>query len=184
MLSGGVLLTGACNSLLVCSGVTIKTRKRNIVVPVDPNSFANAVVAIVQDASEGLTNTEEIVEAATKAIDNANLEFNRYGDTLFEVLFAGGILAAGGKLADESAPKFATNVGLSRSCRPAQGSWERSTAQHAAWGAGSACQLSSSQENPSCHHSRELVVRLLATHAAACLPLNFRSWRQLRSGRC
>ena len=159
--------------LLVCSGVTIKTRKRNIVVPVDPNSFANAVVAVVQDASEGLTNTEEIVEAATKAIDNANLEFNRYGDTLFEVLFAGGILAAGGKLADESAPKFATNVGLSCSCRAAPGSWQCSTAQHAA------C----SQENPSCQGTRELVVRLLATHAAACLPLTFRSWRQLRSGR-
>jgi hypothetical protein len=33
--------------------VNVKTRKRNIVVPEDPGSFANAVVALIQDASEG-----------------------------------------------------------------------------------------------------------------------------------
>lgn len=93
------------------AGVTLKTRKRNIVIPVDPGSFANAVVAIVQDASEGLPTLEEELEAATKALDNANnLEFSRYSDTLFEVFFAGGMLAAGGKLADEHAPKLKHNV--------------------------------------------------------------------------
>lgn len=93
------------------AGVTLKTRKRNIVIPVDPGSFAHAVVQIVQDASEGLSSVEDKLEAGTKALDNANnLEFSRYSDTLFEVFFAGGMLAAGGKLADESAPKLETNV--------------------------------------------------------------------------
>ncbi|GAX74543.1 hypothetical protein CEUSTIGMA_g1992.t1 [Chlamydomonas eustigma] len=94
------------------AGVTLKTRKRNIVIPVDPGSFASAVVQIVQDASEGLSNLDDILEAATKALENANnLEFSRYSDTLFEVFFAGGMVGAGGKLAGEpGAPKLDQNV--------------------------------------------------------------------------
>ena len=59
-------------------GVSLKTRKRNIVIPVDPGSFANAIVQIVQDAREGSTLEEEL-EAATKALDSDNkgLEFSR-----------------------------------------------------------------------------------------------------------
>ena len=94
------------------AGVSTKTRKRNIVIPVDPGSFANAVVQICQDAAEGLTGLDEELEAATKALDNANnLEFSRYSDTLFEVFFAGGMVGAGGKLAGEpGAPKLEHNV--------------------------------------------------------------------------
>lgn len=100
------------------SGVTLKTRKRNIVIPVDPGSFANAVVHLVEDAAEGLTTLEEQLEAGTKALDNANnLEFSRYSDTLFEVFFAGGMLAAGGKLAgDVGVPHLRTNVGQHAAC--------------------------------------------------------------------
>ena len=94
------------------AGVSTKTRKRNIVIPVDPGSFANAVVTICQDAAEGLTSLDEELEAATKALDNANnLEFSRYSDTLFEVFFAGGMVGAGGKLSGEAgAPKLERNV--------------------------------------------------------------------------
>ena len=36
-----------------------------------------------------------------QTLDSANLDFQRYGDTLFEVLFAGGRLASGGNVIDE-----------------------------------------------------------------------------------
>lgn len=45
-----------------------------------------------------------------KVLDSADLDFSRYADTLFEVLFAGGRLATGGNLADEQKDKLATNV--------------------------------------------------------------------------
>lgn len=47
-----------------------------------------------------------------KVLDSADLDFSRYADTLFEVLFAGGRLATGGNLADEqnTKDKLATNV--------------------------------------------------------------------------
>ena len=35
-----------------CRGATLKTRKRNITVPLDPGSFADAVVTIFDDAKE------------------------------------------------------------------------------------------------------------------------------------
>lgn len=90
------------------AGVQVKTRKRNIVVPSDPGSFANAIVQIFQDASDGVS-IETDLEAATKVLESSDLDFQRYGTTLFEVLFAGGRLATGGNLADDSA-KLATHV--------------------------------------------------------------------------
>mmetsp|Transcript_28976 Transcript_28976/g.81615 ORF Transcript_28976/g.81615 Transcript_28976/m.81615 type:complete len:421 (-) Transcript_28976:224-1486(-) len=77
-------------------GVTIKTRKRNIAVPLDPASFANAVIAIFEDA-EGET-VAEILSAGCKVLETSTLDFSRYGTTLFEVLFAGGRMTAGGSL--------------------------------------------------------------------------------------
>mmetsp|Transcript_22873 Transcript_22873/g.58315 ORF Transcript_22873/g.58315 Transcript_22873/m.58315 type:complete len:424 (-) Transcript_22873:283-1554(-) len=96
------------NPLPTLAGVTVKTRKRNIVVPVDPGSFADAVVQIVQDASDGVS-VEADLEAAGKALDAAEIEYSRYGDTLFEVLFAGGRLATGASLAEGGA-RLATNI--------------------------------------------------------------------------
>jgi len=77
-------------------GVTIKTRKRNIAVPLDPGSFANAVIAIFEDA-EGET-AAEVLSAGCKVLETSTLDFSRYGETLFEVLFAGGRMTAGGAL--------------------------------------------------------------------------------------
>lgn len=91
------------------AGVNVKTRKRNIVVPADPGSFATAIVQIFQDASDGVS-VEKDLEAGVKVLDSADLDFSRYADTLFEVLFAGGRLATGGNLADEQKDKLATNV--------------------------------------------------------------------------
>ena len=39
--------------IVSCSGVQIKTRKRNIAVALDPGSFADAVVAIFEDQKDG-----------------------------------------------------------------------------------------------------------------------------------
>lgn len=92
--------------------MNVKTRKRNIVVPSDPGSFADAIVQIFQDAAEEGQPIDKNLEAGVKILDSADLDFSRYADTLFEVLFAGGRLATGGNLADDQKEKLATNVGL------------------------------------------------------------------------
>ena len=50
---------------LFCRGAQIKTRKRNIAVPLDPGSFADAVVAIFQDVKDG-DDVEKNLIAAVK----------------------------------------------------------------------------------------------------------------------
>lgn len=111
-------------------GVNIKTRKRNIAVALDPASFADAVVAIFGDArAEGDAEGEAWLAAGLPALQVrergerggdgsssrfffdhppsppfhqvADLDFSRYGDTLFEVLFAGGRMSAGGAVVDD-----------------------------------------------------------------------------------
>ncbi|KAF6265503.1 armadillo-type protein [Scenedesmus sp. NREL 46B-D3] len=91
------------------AGVNVKTRKRNIVVPADPASFATAIVQIFQDAADGVS-VEKDLEAGVKVLDSADLDFSRYADTLFEVLFAGGRLSTGGNLADDQKEKLTFNV--------------------------------------------------------------------------
>ncbi|XP_009788167.1 uncharacterized protein LOC107797584 [Nicotiana tabacum] len=64
-------------------GTRIKTRKRNIAAPLDPAAFADAVVQIYLDNAGDL-------ELVAKSIESTDLNFSRYGDTLFEVIFTGG----------------------------------------------------------------------------------------------
>mmetsp|Transcript_12741 Transcript_12741/g.22531 ORF Transcript_12741/g.22531 Transcript_12741/m.22531 type:complete len:420 (-) Transcript_12741:347-1606(-) len=90
------------------AGVTVRQRKRNIVIPVDPASFADAVIQIMQDAAEGGSLSDDL-DAASKALDSAEIEYARYGDTLFEVLFAGGRMASGASLA-EGGSRLATHI--------------------------------------------------------------------------
>jgi hypothetical protein len=59
-------------------GTRIKTRKRNIAVPLDTATFADAVVQIYVEHDGDL-------ELIAKDIDAADLDFSRYGDTFFEV---------------------------------------------------------------------------------------------------
>ena len=47
-----------------------------------------------------------------QVLEATALDFSRYGDTLFEVLFAGGRLAAGGNVVEEG-KKLDTNVSRS-----------------------------------------------------------------------
>jgi hypothetical protein len=67
------------------------------------------VLFLLQDAADQVS-VEKDLEAGVKVLDSADLDFSRYADTLFEVLFAGGRLATGGNLADEQKDKLATNV--------------------------------------------------------------------------
>jgi len=67
------------------------------------------VVQIVQDAGEGKDKNLDL-EAGAKALDAAELEYARYGDTLFEVFFTGGRLATGASLAEGGA-RLQHNVG-------------------------------------------------------------------------
>ncbi|XP_059628655.1 uncharacterized protein LOC132271324 [Cornus florida] len=75
-------------------GTRIKTRKRNIAAPLDPAAFADAVVQIYLDNAGDL-------ELIAKSIESADLNFSRYGDTFFEVVFTGGRTQPGTTKPDE-----------------------------------------------------------------------------------
>ena len=49
-----------------CSGVQIKTRKRNIAVALDPGSFSDAVVTIFEDARVDGDNLEQGLQGGVK----------------------------------------------------------------------------------------------------------------------
>lgn len=61
------------------SGATLKTRKRNIVAPADPGSFADAVITIIEDASEEGAPIRQNLSAAVKGLEGVELDFSRYG---------------------------------------------------------------------------------------------------------
>ncbi|KAJ6808073.1 basic leucine zipper and W2 domain-containing protein 2-like [Iris pallida] len=75
-------------------GTRIKTRKRNIAAPLDPAAFADAVVQIYLDNAGDL-------ELVAKSLESSDLNFSRYGDTFFEVVFTGGRTQPGTTKPDE-----------------------------------------------------------------------------------
>merc|ERR1712216_591102 len=76
-------------------GVRIRQRKRNINVPLDPASFAEGLLDIFSSAKdEADGNVEGALEGALGGIDQSDLDYNRYNETFFEVLFTGWILSA------------------------------------------------------------------------------------------
>lgn len=81
------------------SGQRIKTRKRDEKEKYDPASFRDAVL-------QGLNDTGSDLEQVSKFLDVAGskLDYRRYGETLFDILLAGGILAPGGTLAPDLDP--------------------------------------------------------------------------------
>lgn len=93
----------------VDSGVRVRARKRNIVVPLDPASFANEVIQILQETVTEGASLQENLDSGIRVLENSNLDFQRYGDTLFEILFAGGRMSAGANL-DNSGKKLELNV--------------------------------------------------------------------------
>ncbi|KAH8340571.1 hypothetical protein KR059_001269 [Drosophila kikkawai] len=71
----------------VLSGQRIKTRKRDEREKYDPTGFRDAVIA-------GLEKTEGDLEQISKYLDSAGnkLDYRRYGEVLFDILIAGGLL--------------------------------------------------------------------------------------------
>ncbi|GBN56752.1 Basic leucine zipper and W2 domain-containing protein 2 [Araneus ventricosus] len=77
------------------SGQRIKTRKRDEKEKYDPGSFRDAIL-------QGLSEAGSDLEQVSKFLDTAGskLDYRRYGEVLFDILLAGGILAPGGTIAD------------------------------------------------------------------------------------
>lgn len=91
-------------------GVNVKQRKRNIQVPLDPGAFAAEVLTVFEEQGALGTTVEEKLESGIRALDTSDLDFSRYGDTLFEILFAGKRMAAGANLVTDQGKELKTNV--------------------------------------------------------------------------
>jgi len=80
----------------VLSGQRIKTRKRDEKEKYDPTGFRDAVIA-------GLEKTGGDLEAISKYLDSAGnkLDYRRYGEVLFDILIAGGLLVPGGSISQD-----------------------------------------------------------------------------------
>ncbi|XP_076268066.1 basic leucine zipper and W2 domain-containing protein kra [Rhynchophorus ferrugineus] len=80
----------------VLSGQRIKTRKRDERERNDPIGFRDAIIS-------GLDKCANDFEAISRYLDGAGnkLDYRRYGECLFDILIAGGILVPGGSLSQE-----------------------------------------------------------------------------------
>ncbi|CAH1960090.1 unnamed protein product [Acanthoscelides obtectus] len=80
----------------VLSGQRIKTRKRDEKERYDPTGFRDAIIS-------GLDKCSNDFEAISRYLDGAGnkLDYRRYGECLFDILIAGGILVPGGSLSQE-----------------------------------------------------------------------------------
>ncbi|XP_033732881.1 basic leucine zipper and W2 domain-containing protein 1-like [Pecten maximus] len=81
------------------SGQRLKTRKRDEKEKYDPTSFRDAIVL-------GLNETGADLEQVSKYLDitGAKLNYRRYAEELFDILFAGGLLAPGGTIIEDKDP--------------------------------------------------------------------------------
>jgi len=81
----------------VIQGQRIKTRKRDEKVKHDPVAFRDSLLRGFGEAGDDL-------DALSKYLDTAGnkLDYKHYGETLFDVLIAGGILAPGGSVLEEA----------------------------------------------------------------------------------
>ncbi|XP_052273928.1 eIF5-mimic protein 2-like [Dreissena polymorpha] len=76
------------------SGQRLKTRKRDEKEKYDPSAFRDAII-------QGLNETEADLDQVAKFLDVSKLDYRRYADVLFDVLFAGGQLAPGGSILED-----------------------------------------------------------------------------------
>ncbi|CAG0889444.1 unnamed protein product [Darwinula stevensoni] len=81
----------------VLSGQRIKTRKRDEKEKYDPTGFREAVLQGLQDSPVDVDQIYKFLDVA-----GSKLDYRRYGEPLFDILIAGGILAPGGSLVQEA----------------------------------------------------------------------------------
>ncbi|XP_067003573.1 protein krasavietz [Anabrus simplex] len=89
----------------VLSGQRIKTRKRDEKEKYDPAGFRDAVLL-------GLNKAGSDLDAVSKFLDTAGskLDYRRYGEALFDILIAGGLLVPGGSIAQDGDKPCKTNA--------------------------------------------------------------------------
>lgn len=89
----------------VLSGQRIKTRKRDEKERNDPIGFRDAIIS-------GLDKCTNDFEAISRFLDGAGnkLDYRRYGEPLFDILIAGGILVPGGTLSQEGDGTYKTDA--------------------------------------------------------------------------
>lgn len=89
----------------VLSGQRIKTRKRDEKEKYDPTGFRDAVL-------QGLNKAGSDLDAVSKFLDTAGskLDYRRYGEALFDILIAGGLLVPGGSIAQDGDKPCKTNA--------------------------------------------------------------------------
>jgi len=81
------------------SGQRIKTRKRDEKEKYDPSAFRDS---ILQGFNEAGVDLEQVSNFLDKS--GSRLDYRRYAETLFDILFAGGILAPGGSIVEDADP--------------------------------------------------------------------------------
>ncbi|KAK7586060.1 hypothetical protein V9T40_003936 [Parthenolecanium corni] len=89
----------------VLSGQRIKTRKRDEKEKYDPAGFRDFIVI-------GLNAAGSDVDAIYKFLDSAGskVDYRRYGEALFDILIAGGLLVPGGSVAQDGDKLCKTNA--------------------------------------------------------------------------
>lgn len=89
----------------ILSGQRIKTRKRDEKEKYDPAGFRDAIL-------QGLNKAGTDLEAVSKFLDTAGskLDYRRYGEALFDILIAGGLLVPGGSIAQDGDKPCKTNA--------------------------------------------------------------------------
>lgn len=81
----------------VLQGQRIKTRKRDEKVKWDPVAFRDNILRGIIDSGSDLEGLQKFLVSA-----GSKLDYKHYGETLFDILIAGGILAPGGSLLEEA----------------------------------------------------------------------------------
>lgn len=73
------------------SGTRLKTRKRDEKEKNDPTAFRDSIIAGLSECGADLDQVSRFLDK-----EGSKLDYRRYAEVLFDILFAGGILAPGG----------------------------------------------------------------------------------------
>ncbi|GAB1597923.1 basic leucine zipper and W2 domain-containing protein 1-like [Argonauta hians] len=84
----------------ILSGQRLKTRKRDEKEKYDPSSFRDAIIVGLNDCSNDLEQVCKFLDTA-----GSRLDYRRYAEVLFDILFTGGQLAPGGLIVQDSPTK-------------------------------------------------------------------------------